>query len=139
MYYRLNNHEKTSAIKRKPPVFVMKTGGFGPSGETRLHFHFQREMKIIVSPGPYPANKAPPEPCILFSSLNQSMQNPLTTEAVRGFWSEWRDSNSRHPGPKPGALPTGPHPDMKLKKNSRRGQICGQGNSTTVLPNFQRK
>ena len=27
------------------------------------------------------------------------------------FWSEWRDSNSRHPGPKPGALPTGPHPD----------------------------
>ena len=33
------------------------------------------------------------------------------------FWSEWRDSNSRHPGPKPGALPTGPHPDMKFKKN----------------------
>ena len=27
------------------------------------------------------------------------------------IWSEWRDSNSRHPGPKPGALPTGPHPD----------------------------
>ena len=22
----------------KPPVFVLKTGGFGPSGETRLHF-----------------------------------------------------------------------------------------------------
>ncbi len=21
-----------------PPVFVLKTGGFGPSGETRLHF-----------------------------------------------------------------------------------------------------
>ena len=54
-------------------------------------------------------------------------------------WSEWRDSNSRHPGPKPGALPTGPHPDMQLKNNSRSGQICGQGNSTTVLPNFQRK
>ena len=28
------------------------------------------------------------------------------------FWSEWRDSNSRHPGPKPGALPTGPHPEI---------------------------
>ena len=27
------------------------------------------------------------------------------------YWSEWRDSNSRHPGPKPGALPAGPHPD----------------------------
>ena len=41
--------------------------------------------------------------------------------------------------PKPGALPTGPHPDIKLKKNARCGQICGQGNCTTVLPNFQRK
>ena len=30
------------------------------------------------------------------------------------YWSEGRDSNSRHPGPKPGALPTGPHPDIKL-------------------------
>ena len=33
-----------------------------------------------------------------------------------GKWSEWRDSNSRHPGPKPGALPTGPHPDIKLRE-----------------------
>ena len=57
----------------------------------------------------------------------------------RLLWSEWRDSNSRHPGPKPGALPTGPHPDIKLKENARCGQICGQRNSTTVLPNFQRR
>ena len=28
------------------------------------------------------------------------------------IWSEWRDSNSRHPGPKPGALPAGPHPEI---------------------------
>ena len=55
------------------------------------------------------------------------------------IWSEWRDSNSRHPGPKPGALPTGPHPDIELREIARCGQICGQGNSTTVLPNFQRK
>ena len=57
----------------------------------------------------------------------------------RLLWSEWRDSNSRHPGPKPGALPTGPHPDIELRENARCGQICGQGNSTTVLPNFQRE
>ena len=55
------------------------------------------------------------------------------------FWSEWRDSNSRHPGPKPGALPTGPHPDIELKENARYGQICGQGNCTTFLGNFQRR
>ena len=31
-----------------------------------------------------------------------------------GRWSEWRDSNSRPPAPKAGALPTAQHPDMKL-------------------------
>ena len=55
------------------------------------------------------------------------------------FWSEWRDSNSRHPGPKPGALPTGPHPDIELREKARCGQICGQGNSTTFLANIQRR
>ena len=30
------------------------------------------------------------------------------------FWSEWGDSNSRHPAPKAGALPTALHPVMKL-------------------------
>ena len=41
------------------------------------------------------------------------------------FWSEWRDSNSRHPGPKPGALPTGPHPD-------RTPRGC-RGDNTKIL------
>ena len=30
------------------------------------------------------------------------------------------------PAPKPGALPTGPHPDMKLWESSQSGQTCGQ-------------
>ena len=68
--------------------------------------------------------KIPMEPCIHDSI---------------GRWSEWRDSNSRHPGPKPGALPTGPHPDIELNEIARCGQICGQGNFTTFLGNFQRK
>ena len=29
-------------------------------------------------------------------------------------WSEWRDSNSRPPAPKAGALPTAQHPDLAL-------------------------
>ena len=43
-------------------------------------------------------------------------QNPTPPRSAGGvgFWSEWRDSNSRHPGPKPGALPTGPHPEIKM-------------------------
>ena len=32
-------------------------------------------------------------------------------------WSEWRDSNSRHPAPKAGALPTALHPEMVPLKN----------------------
>ena len=43
----------------------------------------------------------------------------------RLLWSEWRDSNSRHPGPKPGALPTGPHPD-------RTPRGC-RGDNTKIL------
>ena len=43
------------------------------------------------------------------------------------------------PAPKPGALPTGPHPDIKLRENARYGQICGQRNTTTFLTNFQRR
>ena len=30
------------------------------------------------------------------------------------FWSEWRDLNPRHLGPKPSALPTALHPDILL-------------------------
>ena len=41
-------------------------------------------------------------------------------------WSEWGDSNSRHLDPKSSALPTGPHPDMKLESFLRSGQTCGQ-------------
>ena len=63
----------------------------------------------------------------------------ISYEISRFYWSEWRDSNSRHPGPKPGALPTGPHPDIKLRESARCGQICGQGNSTTLFMNFQQR
>ena len=59
---------------------------------------------------------------------------------IRGSIQYLKQSNQFGvPAPKPGALPTGPHPDMKLKKKSRSGQICGQGNSTTFLANLQRR
>ena len=36
-------------------------------------------------------------------------------------WSEWRDSNSRPPAPKAGALPTAQHPDViRFKKSPKR-------------------
>ena len=40
------------------------------------------------------------------ASIIATIRYPLTLS----FWSGWRDSNSRPPGPKPGALPTVLHP-----------------------------
>ena len=43
-----------------------------------------------------------------------SSPKEISRNGIKPFlliWSEWRDSNSRHPGPKPGALPAGPHPE----------------------------
>ena len=45
-------------------------------------------------------------------------------------WSKWRDSNSRHPAPKAGALPTALHLDTYTlldwtNKNLRRASCCG--------------
>ncbi len=43
-----------------------------------------------------------------------SPSKEISRNDIKSFlliWSEWRDSNSRHPGPKPGALPAGPHPE----------------------------
>ena len=36
-------------------------------------------------------------------------------------WSEWGDSNSRHPAPKAGALPTALHPDIKVSTVDNAG------------------
>jgi hypothetical protein len=36
----------------------------------------------------------------------------------RSIWSGWRDSNSRHPAPKAGALP-----DCATPRNPSRGQV----------------
>ena len=38
---------------------------------------------------------------------------------ILDFWSEWRDSNSRHPAPKAGALPTALHPDTMVLYTKR--------------------
>ena len=43
------------------------------------------------------------------------------------FWSEWGDSNSRHPAPKAGALPTALHPDFLFfffRKIFRASLLC---------------
>ena len=40
---------------------------------------------------------------------NKKVQKPH--KRILDFWSKWRDSNSRHPAPKAGALPTALHLD----------------------------
>ena len=44
-------------------------------------------------------------------------------------WSEWGDSNSRHPAPKAGALPTALHPDILLSAGRPRYFLIIQAGS----------
>ena len=50
--------------------------------------------------------------CIYMVRVSPSKE--ISRNGIKPFlliWSEWRDSNSRHPAPKAGALPTALHPD----------------------------
>ena len=67
-----------------------------------------------------------------FESLaKRKMQEWL--QPVLHFWSGLRDSNPRSLGPKPSAIPNFAKPSNLCSC----GQICGQGNSTTIMGNFQ--
>ena len=46
-------------------------------------------------------------PSINPGRTNKKVQTPQ--KRILDFWSKWRDSNSRHPAPKAGALPTALH------------------------------
>ena len=41
--------------------------------------------------------------------------NSYILKMLTFFWSEMGALNSRHPAPKPPALPTAPHPEMNMK------------------------
>ena len=50
------------------------------------------------------------------------------------FWSKWRDSNSRHPAPKAGALPTALHLDKPIFNNKKQARFllrCPASSSAT--------
>ena len=85
----------------KPPVFVLKTGGFGPSGETR-YILIPRGMRIMEwSPSsrrPAAVHRTVALNCSSHAPYKAKIQVPQKQNL--DFWSEWRDSNSRHPGPK---------------------------------------
>ena len=52
--------------------------------------------EIKVSPGPYPASKAPPEPCIKLVRIPiPAIKNTDTRMGIRIFWQRMRDSNPR--------------------------------------------
>ena len=86
-------------------------------------------------------NRAPEKPidcseaqfCLVLlaiAAFSSKMQQKTTFVVGRQkwfiTWSEWRDSNPRHPAPKAGALPTALHPDDWLLKilPGRRGSSC---------------
>ena len=68
------------------------------------------------------ASNCPPDSCILFSSP-PLCKNPKWQKAISGFWSKWRDSNSRHPAPKAGALPTALHLDVPIQITEKQARF----------------
>ena len=85
----------------KPPVFVLKTGGFGPSGETR-YILIPRGMRIMEwSPSsrrPAAVHRTVALNCSSHAPYKAKIQVPQKRNL--DFWSEWGDSNSRHLEPK---------------------------------------
>ena len=68
-------------------------------------------------------------------SIEKSRKQVKNGSFSAGFWSKWRDSNSRPPVPETGALPTALHLEMvKNMRFSVSGQTCGQ---TEDLRNFR--
>ena len=58
--------------------------------------------------------------------VSQQCKKQERHKASPAFWSKWRDSNSRHPAPKAGALPTALHLDSHYSvSQSRRASCCG--------------
>ena len=49
-----------------------------------------------------------------FENRTYNAEKPPKRRFFDGRWSEWQDSNLRHPAPKAGALPTALHPVIKL-------------------------
>ena len=65
---------------------------------------------------------------IIRASLYENRKAQNLHKQILDFWSKWRDSNSRHPAPKAGALPTALHLDIRQYEKStqsRRASRCG--------------
>ena len=91
-------------------------GGKRPSGETRLHFlPVGKKIEVATSVCTGGSNM-PLAYCDLIFRVSPRIKNKRWQKPSLIFWSKWRDSNSRHPAPKAGALPTALHLDMKLQQ-----------------------
>ena len=56
--------------------------------------------------------------CVRCAAIDKEIaKNPLKSLISEDFWSEWQDSNLRHRGPKPRALPAALHPEV-VRRNS---------------------
>ena len=74
-------------------------------------FSSRREENRGVAAVEPSASDCPPDSRIWsFESRLQKKKCRYGIKPSLHFWSEWRDSNSRHPAPKAGALPAALHP-----------------------------
>ena len=95
--------------------------------------HLRLKAQIDVRLRRAVGGNSPPDCCIcnLRIPLHTNRKVQMPQKRHLNFWSEWRDSNPRHPAPKAGALPAALHPDKCLIncKSSRKDcfvrPVCG--------------
>ena len=76
------------------------------SGETRVHLRQRAQIEVATSVCTGGSNM-PPAYCDLIFRVSHSKEKCRDgIKPFLHFWSEWRDSNSRHPGPKPMSEPS---------------------------------
>ena len=78
----------------KPPVFVLKTGGFGPSGETRLHLRQRAQIEVATSVCTGGSNM-PPAYCDLIFRVSHSKDKSRESKCSFGFYGPSGETRTR--------------------------------------------
>jgi len=117
---------RVSHSKDKSRESKCSFGFFGPSGETRLHLRRKAQIEVATSVCTGGCNMPPAYCDLIFRvSLNTNKKCYKPQKRFIAFWSEWRDSNSRHPGPKRILNPTSNRLRHSLIISARKWMLSG--------------
>ena len=102
MFRSRQRKEKSFKDKRENAgMAICRTCIFSPSGETRLHLRRVAQIEVATSVCTGGSNMPLAYCDLIFRvSLQSNKKCYKPQKRFIAFWSEWRDSNSRHSAPK---------------------------------------